>query len=144
MLHEYTDIHPLSQWYLLFTATFLCIHCILKTLSSNHQEFPKWYPCSICLSGLCGNFILKCSYPGQVCDDFIFVPLSRFSAHYWNYNWLCWIMVPSIIKTHQSDKPVLDVKTKCIRYGLWATLVHSVGLHVNSVEGSCSCWLCCF
>lgn len=64
---------------------------------------------------------------------FIFVPLSNFSTHYWNYNWLCWTVVPSIIKTHQSDKPILDVKTKFICYGLWAALVHSVGLHVNSV-----------
>lgn len=77
---------------------------------------------------------------------FIFFPLSSFSTHstHWNCNWLCWTLVPSIIKTHQSDKPILDVKTKFIRYGLWATREHSVGLHVNSVEKSCSCWLCCF
>lgn len=73
----------------------------------------------------------------------ISVLLSSSSTHYWNYNWLCLTLVPSIIKTHQSDKPILDVKTKFIRYGLWETVVHSIGLHVNSVEGSC-CWLCCF
>lgn len=67
---------------------------------------------------------------------FIFFPLSSFSTHstHWNFNWLCWALVPSIIKTHQSDKPILDVKTKFIRYGLWAAREHSVGLHVNSVE----------
>lgn len=43
--------------------------CVLKALSSNQPEFPKWYSCSICLSDLCKNFILKCSYPDQVCDD---------------------------------------------------------------------------
>lgn len=78
------------------------------------------------------------------CDDIIFVPLSTFPTSCWYYNWHCWTLVPSIIKTHQSDKPILNVATKFIRYGLWATPVHSVGLHLNSVEGSCSCWLCCF
>lgn len=76
-----TDVHPLPQWYLLFTAAFLCIHYILKALSSNHPEFHKWCPCSICLSGVHRNFILKYSNKDQVCDETLSLSHCPVSPH---------------------------------------------------------------
>lgn len=63
-IHRYTPSSLIITTFQCSLSTFK-----VKTLSSNHPEFSKWYPCSICLCGLRGNLILKCSYPNQVCDD---------------------------------------------------------------------------
>lgn len=130
MLQEYADTHPLPQWQLLFTAAFLSIHCVLKALSNNHLEFPKWYPCSVWLSGLCRNCILKCSYP----DQFVMTPYLCPTVH--SLHRLVVLKLPLLnigVINHQNP-PVRQAYIRC------QDKIYMLGFMSNS---SAQCWVTC-
>lgn len=68
-IHRYTPPPPPTQWYLLFTAAFLHIHCVLKALRSSNLDFLNGIHGVFAFLVCCRNFILKCSHPDQVCDE---------------------------------------------------------------------------